>query len=142
MELLDKIYSSKNYSVLVFEGFEMTGKSRLLSEVKSELIDSGLQAIDYRPDWEDALNENVVSRGNRYIPGISVVEFFSKLNDLEKVLLLDRWVAVSYVYQKMYNQSSDCKDFESLIKSAKKCTKQEDGLTGFIAAIFLTTAYV
>lgn len=103
---------------IVFEGFEMTGKTHLLNQVKNAFDN----AISYRPDWEGVFSDEVVSRGNRYIPGLVAADFFKKLDLTDKRLLIDRWVGVSYVYQKMYNQTQDCSDFSEVIKSAKEIT--------------------
>ncbi len=108
----------KSADIVVFEGFEMTGKSTLAEYIQNKYAPSYL----YRPDWEGILDTNIVARGNRYIPGISVVSSWSELRALNLIqsdikLLLDRWMAVSLVYQTMYNQSSDSKNSYLLAKS-------------------------
>ena len=86
----------KSADIVVFEGFEMTGKSTLAEYIQSTYSPSYL----YRPDWEGILDTNILSRGNRYIPGISVVANWSDMKSLNLIrsdlkLLLDRWMAVS-----------------------------------------------
>lgn len=104
--------------IIVFEGFEMTGKSTLAKFVESNYKPSFL----YRPDWEGTLSTDVISRGNRHIPGLSIVDNWGDLilegivNSRTK-LLLDRWMAVSVVYQQMYNQTTDSLSPEKLAES-------------------------
>jgi hypothetical protein len=106
--------------VIVFEGFEMTGKSTLAKQIANSY--PPLDTMIYRPDWESAMNDKVVSRGNRYIPGLTTIDFFKSIKSRSPLtypgkLLLDRWMAVAYVYQKAYNQVSDNTDMDHLIKS-------------------------
>lgn len=114
-EILDAI---KSADVVVFEGFEMTGKSYLAKQI-SQTCDS----ILYRPDWEGSMTDRVVSRGNRYIPGLAALGFWKQIHsymlqyDRSPVLLIDRWMAVSYVYQILYNQQSDAMSLDELIQA-------------------------
>lgn len=110
--------------IIVFEGFEMTGKSTLAREVELRYKPSFL----YRPDWEEVLTTSVVSRGNRHIPGIAVVDTWGDmvLDGIIKPgtkLLLDRWMAVSVVYQQMYSQVTDSASPEALAKAFKKSAR-------------------
>ena len=53
----------KSADIVVFEGFEMTGKSTLAEYIQNKYAPSYL----YRPDWEGILDTNILSRGNRHI---------------------------------------------------------------------------
>lgn len=105
--------------IVVFEGFEMVGKSFLMKEIGKMFN----LTISYRPDWEGAMSDSVISRGNRYIPGLAVVDFWKNASGnfygSTPRLLIDRWIAVSYVYQSMYSQKNDLATQEALIESAK-----------------------
>ena len=70
-ELLSAI---DNADVVVFEGFEMTGKSYLAKQVNQKYA-----SILYRPDWEGAMTDRVVKRGNRFIPGLAVLGLWKQL---------------------------------------------------------------
>ena len=111
----------KQSDVLVFEGFDMVGKSHLLSQVYEELeYHTNKGTFKYRPDWEGCLSTNVVSRGNRYIPGIVLLDIWKsviKSTYSQPKLLIDRWLAVSYVYSVLYDQKSDSKSSQDLIKA-------------------------
>lgn len=107
---------------VVFEGFDMTGKSYLLDTIKSEL---GNKVWNYRPDWEGCLSDKVVSRGNRYIPGIALFDVWNNLvsnsgSKLEITLLLDRWLASPYVYGMLYDQETDYETFSDMIIAHEK----------------------
>lgn len=110
-ELLSAI---DNADVVVFEGFEMTGKSYLAKQVNQRY-----DSILYRPDWEGAMNDQVVKRGNRFIPGLAILGLWKQLLESgnPKRLLIDRWMAVSYVYQIQYNQSTDATNLDELVKA-------------------------
>lgn len=113
VEVLDAIDDA---DVIVFEGFEMTGKSYL-----ARYINSKYASVLYRPDWEGAMTDSVVSRGNRYIPGLAVLGLWKQLAGSSKLspnkLLIDRWMAVSYVYQIRYNQKSDAMSLDDLVRA-------------------------
>lgn len=100
--------------VVVFEGFEMTGKSYLAKQINQKYA-----SILYRPDWEGAMTDAVVSRGNRFIPGLAILGLWKQLKSSNhpKRLLIDRWMAVSYVYQVQYNQPTDAKSVDDLVKA-------------------------
>lgn len=100
--------------VVVFEGFEMTGKSYLAKQINDKYA-----SILYRPDWEGAMTDAVVSRGNRFIPGLAILGLWKQLRGSgnPKRLLIDRWMAVSYVYQTQYNQPTDAKNVDELVKA-------------------------
>lgn len=121
-EFLDKEISKAD--IIVFEGFEMTGKSTLAHEIERRYKPNFL----YRPDWEEVLPSSVVSRGNRYIPGIAMVDAWGDMM-LDGIippgtkLLLDRWMASSLVYYEIYNQSADFKDMNSLVNAFKKSAR-------------------
>ena len=110
-ELLSAI---DNADVVVFEGFEMTGKSYLAKQVNQKYA-----SILYRPDWEGAMTDRVVKRGNRFIPGLAVLGLWKQLMESgnTKRLLIDRWMAVSYVYQIQYNQPTDATSLDELVKA-------------------------
>lgn len=115
-EFLDK--TIRDADIVVFEGFEMTGKSTLAKEVNLRYAPSYL----YRPNWEEVLTTDVVSRGNRHIPGISIVDSWNDMIsdgiiDRKTKLLMDRWMAVSLVYQDMYQQSSDAISIDKLAEA-------------------------
>ena len=101
-----------NADVVVFEGFEMTGKSYLAKQVNQKYA-----SILYRPDWEGAMTDNVVRRGNRFIPGLAILGLWKQLSASvgPKRLLIDRWMAVSYVYQIQYNQPTDAVSLDELV---------------------------
>lgn len=103
-----------NADVVVFEGFEMTGKSYLAKQVNQKYA-----SILYRPDWEGAMTDNVVRRGNRFIPGLAILGLWKQLSASvgPKRLLIDRWMAVSYVYQIQYNQPTDAVSLDELVKA-------------------------
>lgn len=103
-----------NADVAVFEGFEMTGKSYLARQINQRY-----DSILYRPDWEGAMNDQVVKRGNRFIPGLAILGLWKQLLESgnPKRLLIDRWMAVSYVYQIQYNQSTDATNLDELVKA-------------------------
>lgn len=103
-----------NADVAVFEGFEMTGKSYLAKQINQRY-----DSILYRPDWEGAMNDQVVKRGNRFIPGLAILGLWKQLLESgnPKRLLIDRWMAVSYVYQIQYNQSTDATNLDELVKA-------------------------
>lgn len=103
--------------ILVFEGFEMTGKSYLAKQVH----DQWPSAL-YRPDWEGALSDKVVRRGNRFIPGLVVLDLLRSIREAHcqpPMIILDRWLAVSYVYRVLYGQASDCSNLEDMVESFK-----------------------
>lgn len=121
-EFLDK--EIRGADIIVFEGFEMTGKSTLAREVESRYKPSFL----YRPNWEEVLTTSVISRGNRHIPGIAIVDSWGDmiLDGIipgETKLLLDRWMAVSVVYQQMYSQETDSASPEKLAEAFKMCAR-------------------
>lgn len=103
-----------NADVAVFEGFEMTGKSYLAKQINQRY-----DSILYRPDWEGAMSDQVVKRGNRFIPGLAILGLWKQLLESgnPKRLLIDRWMAVSYVYQIQYNQSTDATNLDELVKA-------------------------
>lgn len=101
--------------IVVFEGFDMTGKSTLLHQYH----DLNPDTFCYRPDWEQAMNDKVVGRGNRHIPGLAITQFWKDLLtagivDSSYQLLIDRFYAVSLVYQEIYHQQSDFSKPEDL----------------------------
>lgn len=110
--------------IIVFEGFEMTGKSTLARVVESRYKPSFL----YRPNWEEVLTTSVISRGNRHIPGIAIVDSWGDMV-LDGIipagtkLLLDRWMAVSVVYQQMYGQITDSASPEVLAEAFQKSAR-------------------
>ena len=107
------LLSIDNADVVVFEGFEMTGKSYLAQQVNQKYA-----SILYRPDWEGAMNDNVLRRGNRFVPGLAILGLWKQLfTSVPKKLLLDRWMASSYVYQTQYNQPTDAVSLSELVKS-------------------------
>lgn len=108
-------YDIGSSEVAAFEGFEMTGKSYLAKQVHQKW-----PSVMYRPDWEGSLNDKVVRRGNRYIPGLVVVDLFKSILRRycqPSLLIIDRWLAVSYVYRILYEQPSDCADLDEMVKS-------------------------
>ena len=112
--LLADIYNS---DAVVLEGFEMVGKSYLLNVIKEKYEEFKQPVLAYRPDWEGSLNDKVISRGNRYIPGIVLFDVWKNLHSINKPkLLLDRWLASTYVYSIMYDQEQDCKYISDMIK--------------------------
>lgn len=110
-ELLSAIDDS---NVVVFEGFEMTGKSYLAKQINAKYA-----SILYRPDWEGAMTDKVVKRGNRFIPGLAALGIWKQLLGSvgPRKLLIDRWMAVSYVYQIQYNQPTDAANLTELVNS-------------------------
>lgn len=121
--IFDRISSA---DVIVFEGFEMTGKSYL-----AKLVNSEFNSILYRPDWEQAMVDEVVSRGNRYIAGLVVVDFWKSVHEHDKKsvqpkLLIDRWMTSSYVYQVRYDQKSDVVSLDKFVQAYSLVAKGLD----------------
>ena len=127
--LVADIYYS---GAVVLEGFEMVGKSYLLNGIKEKYEEYNQPVLAYRPDWEGSLNDKVISRGNRYIPGIVLFDIWKNLNSTSKPkLLLDRWLASTYVYSIMYDQEQDCKYISDMIKG------HEDAVGSDMKLIFI-----
>ena len=115
VEVLEAISAA---DVVVFEGFEMTGKSYLAKQINQDY-----DSILYRPDWEGSMTDKVVSRGNRYIPGLAALGLWKQFHPYllehgqSPKLLIDRCMAVSYVYQILYNQQSDAMSLDDLVQA-------------------------
>lgn len=103
------------YDIIVLEGYEMTGKTYYIEQLQKKIHN----CISYMPNW-NVINDKILSRGNRYAVGLSVIDFFSRLNLVNSKLILDRWVASSYAYKKFYNQSSDFSNLDDLVESVNK----------------------
>lgn len=113
------------HRLVAFEGFEMTGKSTSIKKAISHTISKIGTDQDisiYRPSY-DSITDDIISKGNRYLLGLGAIDMFRQMNDPNKILLLDRWVASSYVYMKYHHQISDCLSLDKLIKVHKECSE-------------------
>lgn len=104
------------YDIVIYEGFDMVGKTYLLNK----LMNSNDDVVDvkYKPNW-NIMNDKVVSRGNRHIVGLAVIELFSDIlntSGRNLRLIIDRGLPSSVVYKSLYNQKSDY-DEDELIKA-------------------------
>lgn len=79
----------KEYDVIIFEGFEMVGKSTLLEAYKSMLSENDRDFIHHRPDYEGVLR-GLVDYDKYYLVGLSSLDALVKSKDRFTQLILDR----------------------------------------------------
>lgn len=77
------------YDVVIFEGFEMVGKSTLIDEYKSMLADNDRDFIHHRPDYEGVL-KGLVDYNKYYLVGLSSFDALVRSRDRFTQIILDR----------------------------------------------------
>ena len=77
------------YDIVIFEGFEMVGKSTLLEKYKEMLSNSNIDFIYHRPDYEGVL-KGLVDYDKYYLVGLSSFDALLKCKDRCTQIILDR----------------------------------------------------
>ena len=87
---IEGLYNLLNeYDVVIFEGFEMVGKSTLIDTYKSMLADNERDFIHHRPDYEGVL-KGLVDYDKYYLVGLSSLDALVRSKDRFTQLILDR----------------------------------------------------
>lgn len=79
----------KGYDVVIFEGFEMVGKSTLLESYKSILAENYRDFIHHRPDYEGVL-KGLVDYDKYYLIGLSSLDALVRSKGRFTQIILDR----------------------------------------------------
>lgn len=87
------------YDVVIYEGYDMVGKTTLLNKA----MDSTSRCISYRPDYDIVEIPGVLDRATRFVPGLCVLDYYSQTFDPYKTLNIDRGVGSWIVYGTKYN---------------------------------------
>lgn len=77
------------YDVVIFEGFEMVGKSTLINEYKSMLADNDRDFIHHRPDYEGVL-KGLVDYDKYYLIGLASFDALVRSRDRFTQIIVDR----------------------------------------------------
>lgn len=78
-----------DYDIVIFEGFEMVGKSTLLDKYKEMLSNNNIDFIHHRPDYEGVL-KGLVDYDKYYLVGLSSFDALIKCKDRFTQIILDR----------------------------------------------------
>ena len=117
-----------DYDIIVVEGYDMTGKSTFIKDVVGVAKQSGINAVVYRPDWENVVKPEVVNRGNRYIQYLDFLSTIKLLRSsgmpLDSKFILDRSYISHLMYSQLYpEQSVDYNDINDLLDSIEEVNK-------------------
>ena len=78
-----------DYDIVIFEGFEMVGKSTLIEKYKEMLAKNHIDFIHHRPDYEGVL-KGLVDYDKYYLVGLSSFDALVQHKDRLTQLILDR----------------------------------------------------
>lgn len=110
------------YDVVIFEGYEMTGKTSLLNEL-SQTFDN--YVVDFRPSYETLNYSYIIDRPDRYIHGLHLFDFYRQ-NKLKGKLLpklfLDRNIHTGIAYG-LGLQGKDISYYSQAIQNTKMATE-------------------
>lgn len=91
----------QTHKVIIVEGFEMVGKT---SYAKSLYSPDGTRPIIYHADHD--LTDKTIGRNNSWAIGYGIFDLLSH-SDIKETIIIDRHVASSYVYPKLYGLNSE-----------------------------------
>ena len=115
----------KNYDIIIFEGYECTGKTTMLNIFKNS-VDN----VSYRPSYEKLGIDKYLDRSKRYILGISVIDQYLQTLSISgnikmSPLVLDRSIFSAIAYNNYYGTEDEssfedaCSAYSRLFNSCK-----------------------
>lgn len=116
-ELVQRLEGSK---LIIFEGYEMMGKSHVINWYLHQSTDS----VVFRPDYESIDYDKLINRNDRYIIGLSVLDFYRSINPSTQ-LIFDRGILSSIVYNKFYGNTT--KNMDSVVTEYLRIVKDLNG---------------
>ena len=87
--------------LVIVEGYEMVGKTTVIDYLRREFYSRGVGTVLYRPDY-DKYYPKIEYHERGYL-GLSALELYSMVGDKDTVLILDRSVFSTMVYDIYYH---------------------------------------
>lgn len=118
--LTDKIKLNDS-EIVIFEGFEMTGKSTIMNM----LCKDNDNFIAFHNNY-DKLTPEILPYQYRYVLGLHQIvdtKLYNSVTNSKFIPVLDRSIASSYVYNKLYNQGLSDSDMQEVVDLFRDVTK-------------------
>lgn len=98
-----------DYDILVVEGYDMVGKSTLISNLVSIMSTLDFHRVRpvvvFRPDYDNLCYDDVIDKSNRLVIGLSVLDFIRSDKNYNKLTIFDRGLPSGIVYSALYQDN-------------------------------------